>query len=270
MVLEALHEEGSTPIPVVGLDRDTAYLRAVRAILSETGSALCVRLQAEDFVDAEHTAEQVGDLRARLGAGDVPAHVILDFRSIENVADEVVRTQSRAVYQRLSREGISRFVLLASSMPSSLSGMPTNTVRRIDRREFPLWRAIYEDSGGAVAYGDYGIVHPEYVDLDPRVIRPAAKIRYTSSQTWVVAKGRQYVLEPTQYRYLAALILREPEHRRGANGWGENYLRDCASGDEPSSNLERWVAVDTNTHIEFAIRQTTRIVLDTSEQATTR
>ena len=29
-------------------------------------------------------------------------------------------------------------------------------------------------------YADYGVVHPDYFDFDPRMIKPAAKIRYTA------------------------------------------------------------------------------------------
>ena len=260
IVLRTLREKGFQPIPVIGLDRDAAYLRAVRDVLGEDGEAICVRLQQEDFLNARQTAAAVQTLLQQLGAADLDQHVILDFRSIQNSTLSAVLTSAANIYRALAEHGYTRYVFLASSMSNSLSYIPANTVARISRQEISIWNQLRQVTGGDIVYGDYGVVHPDYVDLDPRLIKPAAKIRYAYARGWVVVKGTVWRNDTGQFQRLAAAITRQPEHRSTASGWGEQYLRDCVVGQAPSSTLERWVAVDTNTHLQLAVRQVTRIL----------
>jgi hypothetical protein len=264
LTLRAIRGKGFNPIPVVGLDRDAQYLRAIREVLDDGPDAICVRLQEEDYLDPGSTVTQLRDLFSNLGAAKLERHMVLDFRSIEHKRSESIRSRAVAMLEGLSRERYSRFVFLASSM-ISLSGVGANSIARVERREVQLWQQIRQAAAADIAYGDYGVVHPDYVDLDPRIIRPAAKIRYAAPRVWVVAKGRRWTLDTEQHRTLATRILREPEHRNTSMGWGERYLRDCAAGRQPTSNLERWVAVDTNVHFEFAVRQISRVLAGTTE-----
>ena len=50
------------------------------------------------------------------------------------------------------------------------------------------------------AYGDYGIESPEFIELDMRVIKPAAKLIYATSNGWEVQKGGPFRDDPSQMK----------------------------------------------------------------------
>jgi len=262
-----LRGNGYEPISVVGLDRDAAYLRAVREEIAEGAEVVCVRLLEEDCLQPDSTLANVRRLFQAMEAAGLDRHAILDFRGIENKRSEVIGEQVQRMCQVLSEEGFSRIVFLASSMPASMGGIARESMTHIERREYLIWRDLIGRLGYLV-FGDYGVVHPDYVDLDPRVIHPAAKIRYATTRHWLVAKGRQWIADTSQHRRLAVRVMDEPEYRVGVGGWGEKYLRRCAKGGARTGTLETWVSVDTNIHLEFVLRQVSRVLIGSTREVT--
>ncbi|SFP46588.1 Beta protein [Variovorax sp. OK605] len=248
LVMSNLHAAKVTPIPVFGLERDVPYQLALRAeIANLPPPAIAVRLEAEDLVLPDGLAERISRIGDVIGARGIPLHVVMDFRSFHwrrgNIED-VVADALTAIRQLKP----AKIIFAGSSMVASMGSFKKNTINRIPREEYLAWKNIVDAGNADVAFGDYGVVHPDYVDLDPRFIKPSAKIRYSTPTGWVVVKGTSWRDDTSQHHRLAAALIKAPEFL-GIDCWGVRYIKSSADGRPSYGTLETWVTVDQNTHI---------------------
>ena len=113
-------------------------------------------------------------------------------------------------------------------------------------------------------FADYAISHPYTKELDPRTMRMSASIRYTTSNNWLVLKGRnvrQYGFD--QYFELAKELIERPEYADRDFSWGDKYIADCALGMTGPGNATTWRKVGTNHHITLVARQIAKLSLAT-------
>jgi hypothetical protein len=100
------------------------------------------------------------------------------------------------------------------------------------------------------------VLNPEFTEpIDPRKIKPSAKIRYTRESDWIILKGTAYRKNPKQFHQLAAGIASETGYLEMGFSWGDDYIAGCAKMQVGPGNLETWVRVDTNHHIELVSEQ---------------
>jgi hypothetical protein len=97
-------------------------------------------------------------------------------------------------------------------------------------------------------------------DFDPRLIKPAAKIRYTSDQEWLIAKGIRWADDTSQYHDLSKMLRAKVEFR-GDDCWGSKYIMSAISGRPKYGTLETWVTIDQNTHITHTVNQLIKIAV---------
>jgi hypothetical protein len=108
-------------------------------------------------------------------------------------------------------------------------------------------------------FGDYGINHPEVPPLDMRLVRPSAKIRYTSKDSWLIVKGIN-VRENgyRQFRDLSRSVIKSTHFLGKDFSFGDKYIADCAGGGGGTGNLTTWQKVDTNHHIQKVVDDISR------------
>jgi hypothetical protein len=170
-------------IPVVGIERDVAYKLAVRDAVIAGADALAVRLDSEDIQLPSTLNGRITRLVAEIGALNLPIHIFLDFRSIEGVDSDVIQMQVTRAIGELRKLNPARIVFAASAMVSNMGNYKKETLNILPRRDFLTWNLISSNQPD-LDYADYGVVHPDYFDFDPKLIKPAAKIRYTTDREW--------------------------------------------------------------------------------------
>ncbi|RZM22580.1 MAG: hypothetical protein EOO88_28965, partial [Pedobacter sp.] len=111
-------------------------------------------------------------------------------------------------------------------------------------------------------FGDYGIVHPEKPEIDPKIMRATAKIRYTMEDCWLVIKGEGLHKGDRykQYFSLAEILASDPIFEGPDFSWGDDHVVNCSNRNTTTGNPTTWVKVDTNHHITFVVRQLNRIL----------
>ena len=100
------------------------------------------------------------------------------------------------------------------------------------------------------SFGDYAISHPKVFELDMRIVKPYATIRYTIDNHWYIVKGdnvRDYGYE--QYHKLSQKILASRYYQGPTMSWGDEYIQTCADKNAKTGNLSTWRQVGTNHHI---------------------
>lgn len=259
-VCALLDEKKIAYLPVAGLARDVQYLLTLRNIISNGCRGLAIRLEVEDLLLPVGLNQRIQHILSQVGAGAIPIHLLIDCRSL--VGQDVARLR-KSLYVALPqlRELLpERMVLSASSMVSDMSNFTKNSMNRVKRDDLALWLELVQNGFPELAFGDYGVIHPDYVDLDPRLIKPSAKIRYTTPTEWIVVKGSRWVDDTSQHHRLS-LGLSNCAEFRGPDSWGGEYVRSSAAGRQKYGTLETWVSVDQNAHISMTAKQVERIVI---------
>jgi hypothetical protein len=254
-------EAGRWLVPVVRLSRDNSYRDAICELISED-SQLCIRVTDEDIELGLNLGEAIHEFVERVGVQPESVHLLFDFREIP--ADAVGRLALSFNSLLAIVSGIQRWqtvTLAGSSFPRDLSSMERDSSEFIIRGEWRLYRqvrSLVEDQYNVrLVFGDFGVSHPDPPpDIDPRLMRPSASIRYTTSEAWMVLKGtnvRENGFE--QFHSLSEQVMRSEEFRGRDFSWGDNYIADCATRQATTGNLTTWRRVGTNHHVAVVVEQ---------------
>lgn len=244
-------------IPVVGIERDIAYKLAIRRVVNAGADAIAVRLGDEDMQLPSVLVQRITALVSEVGAADLPLHIFMDFRSLENLASDVLQMRVTKALGELRKLKPVRIVFAASAIVANMGRFKKNTLNKVPRRDFLVWDLVAADHPD-VDYADYGVIHPEYLDIDPKVIKPAAKIRYACDKEWLIVKGIKWVRDTSQHRELSKMLCDRAEFRR-ADCWGSEKIMSAANGGHAYRRLEDWVMIDQNTHITHTVEQLSRV-----------
>ena len=253
-------ENGVRVVPVVSRTCSAQYLRAVKEHHQEHSTGACLRLSSLDFDDDVVDPETaIGGLLTKLSIAPHQADVILDLRSIgsEESRDFIVARWMLAGLP--DRDAWARIVVAGSSFPEDLSEVVAASFTTIQRSEWHLWRSLRrkpQHLPAQLVFGDYAVAHPVIKELDPRVMRMSASIRYTTADAWLIAKGRnvrQYGFD--QYFELCRELVERPEYSGEAFSWGDGFIAACARGDAGPGNATTWRKVGTNHHITMIVNQ---------------
>lgn len=252
-------------IPVVGIERDIAYKLAIRSVIASGVGAIAIRLDTEDTQLPSLLAPRISQLVAELGATELPLHIFLDFRSIELVATDTIQMLCSKALIELRKLKPARIVFAASAIVPNMAKFKRNSLNRVARRDFLTW-SLMAQSDLDLDYADYGVVHPDYFDFDPRMIKPAAKIRYTADSEWLIVKGSCWRDDTSQHHALSKMLLAEKEFRDDGC-WGSQYITSAALGRTKYGTLETWVTIDQNAHITHTVKQVASISIATKVKA---
>ena len=137
-------------------------------------------------------------------------------------------------------------------------GLPPSEISEVPRHEWMVWRRLIgdQDLPRVPAFADYCIANPQPSEVDPRIMRPSASIRYTAAERWLILKGRNlrdhgYAQFHQVCRDLTAL----PEYCGAAFSWGDCYITQCAANQAGTGNLTTWRKVGTSHHLAFVLGQ---------------
>lgn len=244
-------------IPVIGIERDMAYKLATRRVVAAGVDAIAVRLGSEDMQLPSTLVERISRLVSEVGASDLPLHVFLDFRSIENVDSDAVQTRFVRALAEVRKMKPLRIVFCASAFISDMGKVKKGALKLVPRRDLLVWELLAKNYPD-IDYADYGVIHPGYFDFDPKTIKPAAKIRYATDKAWIIVKGSRWVSDTTQHRNLSKLLSNSEQFRHG-DCWGGENIVSAAQGGHAFKRLEDWVTIDQNTHITHTVRQLARV-----------
>ena len=246
-------------IPVTGIGRDEEYQKAIQDVVSQDGQGFCIRIETTDIEDEEldTTLEQ---LMASLHVKKSETHLIIDLKEIQKDQIGLLVRSVRDVIRTLSEPLEWRtLTLCATAFPQTMSGFAPDSISLTSRVEWQLWTTLLHNASKIPrmpTFGDYTVVHPELLEIDPRIMQLGAKIKYTFDNDWIIVKGISIRRGgPEQTRDLCKNIIELSEYRGPAFSWGDNYIQKCADGTEGVGNQTTWVQVGVNHHIVFVINQ---------------
>jgi hypothetical protein len=205
-----------------------------------------------EFSDLQGT---ISEVLHRVGVSRSEVNLVYDLRGL---AEGDTPSAVAAMLQQLPQlDGWRTFTLAGTSFPQNLMGLPPSECSAIPRNEWQIWRGVCRNLGTRrriPTFGDYAIAHPEPAEVDPRIMRPSASVRYTIDESWLVVKARNlrdhgYV----QFHQMCRDLIGRPEYSGPSFSWGDGYIADCASRTVGTGNLTTWRKVGTSHHLRYVI-----------------
>jgi len=257
-IFDCLREEGIPAVPVFHLRQDEALFRALSAAAKKDGRGACLRLSLEEAAIAALGA-QLRDLLGRLDHTPGQCDLVLDLGSPNFLpVDGLVGLirQMLAVLPHLNEWRT--FTLLGTSFPATTAEIHRG-ISVLPRYEWRLYGALahrLRDAGLRLPrFGDYCIAHPALVHMDMRFVKPNATVRYTISEGWLVAKGKNVRDNGfEQFRELCRMVVSSSDFDGSEFSLGDKYIEDCALGVASTGRLTTWRWVGTNRHLAKVVR----------------
>jgi len=252
-VFDGLRERSVPAIPTFSLKQDTAMREELARASALDGNGVCVRIDLEEFAKADF-ADRISRFVDSIAAMPSESDLVLDlgapnFDPVSGFADLIEQ-----LFARIPRLPEWRTVtLLGTSFPSTMAEVGRGLTLR-ERKEWTLHGAVCDRlskrSLRTPRFGDYAVAHPQLLQIDPRLVGPAASVRYTTTNGWLIAKGRNVRRNAgDQYHVLCQSIIDSTEFDGVDYSAGDAYIANCAGGSVSTGNLTTWRWVGTNRHI---------------------
>ena len=252
--------QGIGVIPVYGFERNDALWGDLGIVSRQLGNGFCFRVDIDDLDDqAEQTWANVIERSAEMGLTADEVDVVVDLRYVGDSPLAKLIDLTRGFLQLKPNDFTPRFVaVVGSSALKTVTGIPVNGTAAILRNELLLWSRVQAHSGayGTVAFGDYGVIHPDFSQGAPSP-NANAKIRYTRGDSIHYFRGTK-LFRPSnfgQYHDLARRVVSSPQYRGPQFSVGDGEILSCANRSLRPGNLGTWVKVDQNHHIETTVHQ---------------
>lgn len=245
---------GIKPIPVVYLSMEQEYTNMTCSIAKKLNNGVCIRIENADF-EEENFPEQI-DLLLK-NANIIPQYtdIILDMGLIPSKGTGPISVGIKNIVRFFPQFTEWRSITLAAtSFPETLASFSSQTATVIDRPEWGIWEqlATAGHTSRPLYYGDYGIASPEPFQMDPRMMKLGAKIKYTLDEQWLIVKGTGIKRGGSAQFHSLAKWLAESKHYYKADfSWGDNFIDECAKKTTGPGSQTSWVSVGMNHH--FAV-----------------
>ena len=256
-LFDSARSRGLAAIPVVGLLRGADYLDACARMIRQDGRGVCVRIQREDFTDFPDLAGEMRRLLDAIEVSPANADLLLDLRALTPDARRIDAAGALSLMAQIPNVDRWRtFTLAGTSFPENLIGLPPSDCSVVPRHEWGLWRSVLAAQPSRFpTFGDYAISHPEPSEVDYRVMRPSASVRYTADGSWLVLKARNLRDHGyEQFHDVCRDLIDRAEYSGSHFSWGDKYIDDCANEIAGTGNLTTWRKVGTSHHLAFVLR----------------
>jgi len=256
-VAQSLNGDSVHSVPVTGPDRDTAHVSACARVHMDFGSGVAVRVLIDDLGDP-NIGGLLDDLLQSLGIRQEELDLILDMNAIEE-RDVPLLAMSVATFINNHSVAVNARTLtvLSGAFPVNLAGFNRGLSAQT-RSDWTLWQTVLNHNPRRLpAFGDYAVDHPDFTEIDPRMMRMSASIRYTVNQHWLIAKG--WAVDHarhggfSQYHDLAQRLQSHPEFSGRHFSQGDQYIDDVANYNDGPGNGEKWRQHPTNHHFHYVL-----------------
>ncbi|WP_027416564.1 beta family protein [Aneurinibacillus terranovensis] len=257
-IIDEIQATGITAIPVTGSQRGVNYQQAVKNILARYNDGLCIRLENNDF---DALAENINWFLQFFNITPEETDVIMDYKYVDpryetRITRLVVGTISTLPHLLDWRT----LTFTATAVPEDLSQISTGQDGAIPRTEWLIYKKVIQfNVKRSPSFGDYIISNPSYGDFNPLTMQMAAGIRYTVANDFLIFRGYS-VRSPRhngwgQAQGLCERIITHPQYCGQHYSYGDDYIYECAKGNQSTGTAETWRRVGTNHHLTLAINE---------------
>ncbi|KIL45743.1 beta family protein [Jeotgalibacillus soli] len=251
-VVSEIESKGIPAIPVTGIFRYVEFHQAVKDVNNSYQHGVCIRLVESDLVDISVLRVNIDNLINFLEIEKESVDIILDYKQILSQTEQshlnnLILTIAQLPYLQEWRS----LILASTAYPSNLRQIPTNSNGTLPRTEWTVYQSLRNTGLARIpSFSDYNISHPDFVNLDPRIINMAAGIKYTTANEYLIFRGIGVKNNGFgQMVHLCQQVLNHPSYYGRTFSAGDEYIYNCANSVNSPGNAERWVNVGVNHHL---------------------
>jgi hypothetical protein len=243
-------DEGSTAVPVVSLSSDRPFLQAVGRVVQADGRGAALRITRPDF-DKDAMESEVEDCLSAVGVPITDTDLIVDLDTPNYVPLRAFVRSLGIMYEMIPTPNRWRtLTIIGSSYPESVSDLESRFVTRYHWLAYKAFVSALKRDSRIPTFGDYAAAPLDPPNLDMRMIKPLAKLRYTKDDEWYIAVGSNVRTNGFgQYRAMCAELIQQSFFSGSDFSEADGYIDGCAKGKEKTGNLSTWVWVATNRHL---------------------
>ena len=256
-IFDGIRPHDARAVPALLLTSDSDTLAAASRAIARDGQGVGLLVRLEDLMTGG-TRDKIVNLSKTLAVPLEETDLIIDLRAPNFQPYNTFAAAMIAALRRVGDLTVYRnFVLVSTAIPKSFKDVAggTDVIPRHDWLFYQVLQRAMPSEMRRPVYGDYTIVHPDFVALNMRIIKSAGKVIYTTAETWATRKGRAFRDDREQMHTHCDAIVNESEFQfRGATfSSGDSYIAKCAVHQETPSNLSRWKEVAINHHITAVV-----------------
>jgi hypothetical protein len=240
--------------PVITLEDDAPFRASVAVVVAQDRRGATLRLDPYEL-DAG-TNSDIAQLLRDVALTEAEVDLVVD--SAEHVLPTAVMTTVivAAIGSIANITAWRTLTLAAGSFPDSLTALSIGR-QIIPRNCFTLWTSVRAAGPARLPrVGDYAIIHPEPLEV-VGYMNPSASVKYTVDQGWLIIRGQGTRTRGSggfqQFITHAQQLVHDPLYCGPAFSFGDNLIHDIATGATGPGNLETWVRIGVNHHIEFVV-----------------
>ena len=268
-LVESLKDKTLEFIPVISFSYSLAYNKAIVEAFASLDRGFCLRVAYSP--DEVVTKADYDTFLEDVGLKPEDIDLIVDFGSVYKDGGEAVYLAYRMILAETPYvEEWRNIAISSSSFPKTVGGiMAKNSELLLPRGEWQGWSKLAKTKKLArlPIYSDYSVAHPEvFDDIDPRYMKIAGSIRYSTPEDWFLLKGEALTGAGakgySQFHELSQKII-DSKHYHGEDmSWGDEFIKSCANPDEngkPKGSLAQWRQVGNSQHIDLTIQQLAKL-----------
>jgi hypothetical protein len=251
-LLDGARADEAQLTPVTGLERDLAHYNAVAAAALLDGFGIAVRCSLDEIADPDFPttfARVVGHLG--VDSSDVDLIIDLAAKNFEPL-DDLVDLVSALLQAEPIYDEVRTLILVGTSFPVSMGDIkgPSQTVPRMEWQLYKQLVSTLPADFHPPTFGDYTISSADIPGGDMRLLKPAASVRYTIDDAWLITKGKNVRDNGfEQFRDRCKDVVTSGKALPLGYSAGSDYVRGCHAKTEKTGNLTTWRWVGTNHHI---------------------
>ncbi|MFJ8516157.1 beta family protein [Lysinibacillus xylanilyticus] len=252
-IIDEIEANGTKAIPVTGIYRYHSFHSSIKKMNDKYKSGVCLRLEEGEFSDTESLRKEINNFLNYIKEKPENIDIILDYKQILPKQEATHINNIILLLAQFPFISEWRTLTIASTAyPKTLQQIPTDSNGDIPRTEWEVYKKLSALSlGRTPSFGDYNITHPDFVNLDPRVINMAAGIRYTFDNKFYIFRGIGVKNNGfTQMVKICNDVINHTCYRGSTFSFGDNEIYNCANQTRSTNgNAETWVTSGINHHL---------------------
>lgn len=253
---------GMQLIPVLSLNDEAEFKKAVYAAAKKYSSGVCLRLVPFDIADTVRLNKAVQAFLGESGIAEADIDLLVDTKEIGANGSYQAYVNASQKIHNLSKWRT--FTFASGAFPADLSHCKLDEENFIPRLDWENWAAQLASKNVVrkPTFADYTIQHPIYKESS-QFFHPTASIRYALGDAWYIMKGKKQKFE----MYLAHAKLLADDHTKFSGegfSYGDKFIAEKAKHYpiymknpkvKGTGSTEGWLTAGINHHLVLTVHQ---------------